>query len=98
MNKLLVERQRDPVITFSHSSNILEIEKPQVSSISNNKTARSPTESSSTAVPVLDVSITIQKREDTTITLYMTEPKSIILEQRDDTTETLSMSERGIVT
>ena len=90
MNKLEVERQRTPLITFSHSSNILEIEKPQTPVISN-KDLSDPS-------PSLDASITVQKREDTTITLYMTEPKTIILEQRDDTTQTLSLSERGIVT
>ena len=90
MNKLAVETQRDPLITFSHSSNVLEIEKPQTPVVSN-KDLSDPS-------PVLDVSIAIQKREDTTITLYMTEPKSIILEQRDDTTQTLSLFERGIVT
>tara|TARA_R100001510_G_C7641472_1_gene199063 strand:+ start:1281 stop:1553 length:273 start_codon:yes stop_codon:yes gene_type:complete len=90
MNKLAVEKQRDPLLTFSYSSNVLEIEKPQTPTISNNEL----TDPS----PVLDSSITVQKREDTTITLYMTEPKSIILEQRDDTTQTLSLSERGIIT
>jgi hypothetical protein len=33
-------------------------------------------------------SLTIQKRSDSTITLYMTEPQSIIIQQRSDTTET----------
>ena len=32
--------------------------------------------------------LTIQKKDDSKITLYLTEPQSIIIQQRSDTTET----------
>ena len=70
--------------------NKLEIETKRESVITGNNATNEllvedPQESTITGE---QTSLTIQKKSDSTITLYMTEPQSIIIQQRSDTTET----------
>tara|TARA_Y100001938_G_scaffold148721_1_gene233274 strand:+ start:187 stop:411 length:225 start_codon:yes stop_codon:yes gene_type:complete len=70
--------------------NKLEIETKRESVITGNNATNKllvedPQESTITGE---QTSLTIQKKSDSTITLYMTEPQSIIIQQRSDTTET----------
>ena len=89
-NNLSFKSGGTEIAAFNNASNNLEIETKRESVITGNEgknilVIEDPLKSVITGE---QTNLTIQKKDDSKITLYLTEPQSIIITQRSDTTET----------